>query len=47
VFNSDDQKYWGSGNVSNPEIGIRTVDKKEKWYELNLHLPPLSAIVLK
>ena len=47
VFNSDDQKYWGGGDVRNPEIGIRTVDKKEKWYELNLHLPPLSAIVLK
>ncbi len=47
IFNSDDKKYWGTGDVNNPEIGIRIVNKKEKWYELNLNLPPLGAVLLK
>lgn len=47
IFNSDDKKYWGTGNVFNPDIPCTLVDKKEKRYELNLHLPPLGAIILK
>ena len=47
IFNSDEKKYWGSGDVLNPEIKTELVDKKEKVYELNLQLPPLGAIVLK
>ncbi len=47
IFNSNDQQYWGTGDVFNPQIGVRTVNKKEKWYELNLNLPPLGAIFLK
>ncbi len=47
IFNSDDKKYWGTGDVFNPEIGVRVVDKDEKWYELNLNLPPLGAVLLK
>ncbi len=47
IFNSDDKKYWGTGDVFNPEIITTIVDKKEKQYEINVHLPPLGAIVLK
>ncbi|HVM87004.1 MAG TPA: 1,4-alpha-glucan branching protein GlgB [Puia sp.] len=47
IFNSDDKKYWGTGNFLNPEISTYLVDKKEKMYEINLHLPPLGAIVMK
>ena len=47
VFNSDDKKYFGTGDVFNPEISAKLVDKKEKIYELNIHLPALGAIVLK
>ena len=47
IFNSDDKKYWGTGDSFNPEPVITLVDKKEKRYEINLHLPPLGAIVLK
>ncbi len=47
IFNSDAKKYWGTGNVFNPEILTTLVDKKEKRYEINLHLPPLGVIVLK
>jgi 1,4-alpha-glucan branching enzyme len=47
IFNSDDKKYWGTGDVYNPDIQCTLVDKKDKWYEINLHLPPLSILVLK
>jgi 1,4-alpha-glucan branching enzyme len=47
IFNSDQQKYWGTGNTFNPAIPCHLVDKKEKRYELNVHLPPLAAIILK
>jgi 1,4-alpha-glucan branching enzyme len=47
IFNSDRKEYWGAGDVYNPSIEPVLVDKKGKWYEINLHLPPLGAIVLK
>ena len=47
IFNSDDKKYWGTGNTFNPDIPCTLVDKKEKRYELILHLPPLAAVILK
>ena len=47
IFNSDDKKYWGTGNVFNPEPVITVKDKKEKIYELTVHLPPLGGIILK
>ncbi|MBC7826561.1 MAG: alpha amylase C-terminal domain-containing protein, partial [Chitinophagaceae bacterium] len=47
IFNSDDKKYWGTGNVFNPDIQTTLVDKKENTYEINIHLPPLAAIVLR
>lgn len=47
IFNSDEKKYWGSGDVLNPEIQTTIVDKNDHLYEINVHLPPLGAIVLK
>jgi 1,4-alpha-glucan branching enzyme len=47
IFNSDDKRYWGTGNVFNPEIHTRSLDKNDNMYEINVHLPPLGAIVLK
>ena len=47
IFNSDDKKYWGTGDVFNPEILTTLVDKNENIYEINLHLPPLGAVVLR
>jgi 1,4-alpha-glucan branching enzyme len=47
IFNSDAEKYWGTGTTFNPAVEVRTVDQEEKWYELNLHLPPLGAVMLK
>ncbi len=47
IFNSDLKKYWGTGDVYNPDIKVSSVDNTEDMYELTIHLPPLSAIVLK
>ena len=47
IFNSDDKKYWGTGDVFNPDIQTTLVDKKELMYEINVHLPPLGALVLR
>jgi 1,4-alpha-glucan branching enzyme len=47
IFNSDLTKYWGAGNVYNPEIRCQQVDKSQEIYKLRLNLPPLSGIILK
>jgi len=47
IFNSDSRKYWGTGNVFNPDIRSELIDKDQKTYKLTLNLPPLAAIVLK
>jgi 1,4-alpha-glucan branching enzyme len=47
IFNTDDKKYWGTGNTFNPEIPCKLIDKKEKRYEILLQLPALGAIILK
>jgi 1,4-alpha-glucan branching enzyme len=47
IFNSDAKKYWGTGDVFNPELGVKLVDKKEDVYEINVHLPALGVVVLK
>lgn len=47
IFNSDEKKYWGTGDVTNPNVQTIIVDKNEKLYEINVHLPPLGAVVLK
>lgn len=45
-FNSDDTKYWGTGNVMNKEITVTLHERKTKKYQLTLNLPPLSGIIL-
>lgn len=47
VFNSDDKKYFGTGNVFNPHIRSTFVQDEEEHYVLTLNLPPLAAIVIK
>jgi 1,4-alpha-glucan branching enzyme len=47
IFNSDSGKFYGSGNFDNQEVSTNLVDKKNKIYEINVHLPALAAIVLK
>ena len=47
IFNSNDKKFWGTGDVYNPSIEVILLDKETMKYEVNLHLPPLGAIVLR
>ncbi|WP_290790979.1 1,4-alpha-glucan branching protein GlgB [Flavihumibacter sp. UBA7668] len=47
LFNSNQKEYWGTGDVYNPEIIVTEVDKNNELFEINLHLPPLGAVVLK
>ncbi|MCC6286607.1 MAG: 1,4-alpha-glucan branching protein GlgB [Chitinophagaceae bacterium] len=47
IFNSDEKKYWGTGDVLNPDIRSEIVDKKGKVFEIRVHLPPLGSVVLK
>lgn len=46
IFNSDYEKYWGTGKVFNPAPKTVLVDKKRHIYEINLHLPALAGIIL-
>ena len=47
IFNSDDRKYWGTGDVFNPDIRAELIDEEQRLYKLTLNLPPLAAIVIK
>ena len=47
IFNSDEKKYWGTGDVFNPAPVVKLVDKNTHQYEINVHLPALGAVVLK
>jgi 1,4-alpha-glucan branching enzyme len=47
IFNSDDVKYWGSGNYKNENISCTAVDKKKKLYEIIINIPALGAVILE
>ena len=47
IFNSDAEKYWGSGHVYNPVIRQELVNKDERKYKIIVNIPPLAGIVLK
>jgi 1,4-alpha-glucan branching enzyme len=47
IFNTDDKKYYGTGEVFNAKIRVELLDKKEHKYNIHIHLPALGGIVLK
>ena len=47
IFNSDDQAFWGSGNVNNQNVPCALLDDTNQLMEIHLELPPLAAVVLK
>ena len=47
IFNSDAEKYWGTGKILNPEVPVTVTDKKAKWNKLTVQLPPLGAVLLR
>ncbi|HZH35684.1 MAG TPA: 1,4-alpha-glucan branching protein GlgB [Flavisolibacter sp.] len=46
LFNSDDVRFWGTGNYMNPHLECETLEDGSR-YRLWVNLPPLSAIILK
>ena len=47
IYNSNDEQYWGTGDVFNPDIPVTEIDKNTALFEINVHLPPLGALVLR
>jgi 1,4-alpha-glucan branching enzyme len=47
VFNSDAERYGGSGHVFNPKVRRKIVNRNEKNYKIIVNLPPLAGIILK
>jgi 1,4-alpha-glucan branching enzyme len=46
VFNTNEKKYFGTGDVYNVDIKGKPVNKSKRIYEINVQLPALSAVVL-
>jgi 1,4-alpha-glucan branching enzyme len=47
IFNSDDVRYWGTGNYMNTVLLLPELVNNDAHYQLTLTLPPLAGIVLK
>ncbi len=47
IFNSNDKKYFGTGDVFNPKISAKLIDKKKGVYEINVHIPALGGVLLQ
>jgi 1,4-alpha-glucan branching enzyme len=47
IFNSDDVRYWGTGNYMNTVLLLPELVNNDDHYQLTLSLPPLAGIVLK
>lgn len=46
IFNSDDQAYYGTGDVYNPIVRTEVVKGDRSAIDLIVNLPPLGAIIL-
>lgn len=47
IFNSDNLNFWGTGDVYNPAVKVKLVDKYAYLYEINIHLPALGAVIFR
>jgi 1,4-alpha-glucan branching enzyme len=47
IFNSNEAKYWGSGDVFNPAVDCLLIDAETGLYELTIHLPALGGLVFR
>jgi 1,4-alpha-glucan branching enzyme len=46
IFNSDAEKYWGSGKVYNSIIRQQEVNEDGKKSKLIVNIPPLAGFIL-
>ena len=47
IFNSDEIKYWGTGNYVNNTVIFPINQKNTDLYEIKLSLSPLGGCILK
>ena len=47
IFNSNNVKYWGSGEYLNTNLEISIKDKKAKVCEIKIAVPALSAMIFR
>ncbi len=47
ILNSDDVKYWGSGQYMNENVICTVVDKKKRSCEIKFDVPALAAVVFR
>jgi 1,4-alpha-glucan branching enzyme len=47
IFNSNNAEFWGTGDVYNPSVESKLVDKDSQCYQIKVQLPALGAIVLR
>ena len=47
IFNSDEKKYWGTGNYVNNTVVSPTNQKNTNLHEIKISLPPLGGCILK
>ncbi|HTB99946.1 MAG TPA: 1,4-alpha-glucan branching protein GlgB [Ferruginibacter sp.] len=47
IFNSNESKYFGSGDVFNPAVKCELLDSETGLYELTIHLPALGGLVFR
>lgn len=47
IFNSNDIKYWGSGENMNSNLAVSVIDKKTLHCEINITVPALSAVIFR
>ncbi len=47
IFNSNRLNFWGTGDVFNPDVKVKLLNKNTEEYEINIHLPALSGVVFR
>ena len=47
IFNSDAKRFWGTGDVFNPEIQCQLIEESQQKHRVLVNLPALGGIILK
>lgn len=47
IFNSNRVTFWGTGDVFNPDVKVKLLDKITEAYEINIHIPALAGVVFR
>jgi 1,4-alpha-glucan branching enzyme len=47
IFNSNDKKYFGTGDVYNLLVDSKILPQNKRLYEININIPALGALVFK